>query len=549
MARSTFAVLANCQGWPLIRLLLATPAFAERFTWLELPPVFDIPALPAAARDTIRKTLRDADLLLYQRISSNFGDFSTAAILAERKPGSRSLGFPNCYFTGYHPEIAYFDVAGRRVIELPSEYNDINLLRHVLADDPVAKPVARMRDPETYAPHLIERNANDSLAELKRREQGLEITSVDYLTEHWRSTPLFNSFNHPTTELMAVVANRVLRALGLPGLVPTKAAGEALDRDVLPIYAAVAKTLGFAPRRISIAGTPLTAEDYVSQWFTAFRKHFPGDGQEVLAAFAGSANPAHRFCADPLAKTTTKAEDPRLRPEAANTWVPAPSSFAPSPSADESIMPKPANAAVSFNAQRKAFLAARGRDADFIVDKCDPQSMGFMSELVPVIGEIMSGVTKATCLDVGARTAAGSSLLATIFSPETYNLPKMQVSAMDLDGSMADYAHTFFPEVTYLTGDVFEHQLTYDLIVCSHTIEHIAEPKPFIARLQAMARGQVLIACPFDEPATALIPGHLHSIDMAFIQSLRPTRFTVFKSLAWHQSMACWFVLPGLAKK
>jgi len=81
-----------------------------------------------------------------------------------------------------------------------------------------------------------------------------------------------------------------------------------------------------------------------------------------------------------------------------------------------------------------------------------------------------------------------------------------------------------------------------DIVICSHTIEHVPRPRMFIEKLCQIAREYVVIACPFQEPRP-LIPGHLHSINKAFIDQFNYEFLEVYTSMHWHQSKACIFAI------
>jgi 2-polyprenyl-3-methyl-5-hydroxy-6-metoxy-1,4-benzoquinol methylase len=152
----------------------------------------------------------------------------------------------------------------------------------------------------------------------------------------------------------------------------------------------------------------------------------------------------------------------------------------------------------------------------------DVQSCVFTCEILPALwGLYPSGQHRLSLLDVGPRTGAGTGLLQYLHHPESFSRIKLHTTAIDIDPTYKDYAAVHSPDVEYLVGDIFDVSLsrTFDVVLCSHTLEHLAEPLPFLRRLQALSKAWVIIACPFD----------------------------VYRSLTWHQCMACVAVFKGQA--
>ena len=100
--------------------------------------------------------------------------------------------------------------------------------------------------------------------------------------------------------------------------------------------------------------------------------------------------------------------------------------------------------------------------------------------------------------------------------------------------------------------DIFEldKNEVWDLVICSHTIEHMSDPFPFIAQLQRLARHWVLIYCPFNE--SPLTSNHKISITKDIVDSLHPSVVEILDSPGWQnltRDRKCvLFVLQGNAK-
>ena len=137
------------------------------------------------------------------------------------------------------------------------------------------------------------------------------------------------------------------------------------------------------------------------------------------------------------------------------------------------------------------------------------QSIGFMTELIPYLYPILldSGQTLLEVLDVGTRTGAGTALLSDLF--QTYHSrAQLAIDTIDIDPTFVDYQNSRYWNLRRaFCGDIFDLKAeSYDLIICSHTIEHIPDPIPFVRQLQKIAKLCAVFYCPYEE--NPCIPGH-----------------------------------------
>jgi 2-polyprenyl-3-methyl-5-hydroxy-6-metoxy-1,4-benzoquinol methylase len=173
-----------------------------------------------------------------------------------------------------------------------------------------------------------------------------------------------------------------------------------------------------------------------------------------------------------------------------------------------------------------------------------PQSRLFMADLLPHVHRLFGQAPPARCLrvlDVGAETAAGAALLAELHHPESHAYLKMDVTAIDVDRRFEPVAAGLFPDVTYRVGDVMAlpTEPPWDLVVCSHVVEHVEDPETLVAHLQRLAAGGVaVVAAPFEEDP--LIPEHRHRLDAARIAAWGPSEQLVYTNLNWRWYGDCF---------
>lgn len=184
------------------------------------------------------------------------------------------------------------------------------------------------------------------------------------------------------------------------------------------------------------------------------------------------------------------------------------------------------------------------------------QTMVFYMDIIAALQEILQGYHQLNILDVGARTGAGANLLGYIFSGNSYSRIKADVTALDIEDRFLVYAKKKFPWISsYIVKDINDLGGTWDIVVCSHTIEHVPNYREFIDKLRMRAKKFVVLLAPYNEAGCKLIKdikmceGHINSIDHDAIAELEPQVLKIYRSLVWQQSLAFLAVIPGYADK
>ncbi|HEX3864245.1 MAG TPA: class I SAM-dependent methyltransferase [Stellaceae bacterium] len=184
------------------------------------------------------------------------------------------------------------------------------------------------------------------------------------------------------------------------------------------------------------------------------------------------------------------------------------------------------------------------------------QSMQFMIDCLPIIRKLLVGAPREATvkvLDVGTGTGAGANVLATLYQGAFLG-PRMKVDAIEITPHLKQYAAAKFPLVNYLVGDVLDYKESgrWDLVVCTHTIEHVERPEDFIAFLTGLANYWVLLYTPWKEKS--LIPGHINRIDRRFLRRVGSKMHVILKSPAWYRldnepANCVIFAVPGRARQ
>lgn len=192
-------VVGNCQA-ESVRLVLDS----DELPLVRVPPVY---LLDAAATRSLHEVVAGAAALIAQPVKDDYHGLplGTRQLAASLPPSGRAVTFPIVRFTGLHPFQAALHVPG--VEETPPlvAYHDVRTL--ALA---AGAPVRERLDPDG-----VRAEAAASLAELRRREETLDVAASDLFAEP--RFDLVRTVNHPGNEVILALGDRILRALGRDG--------------------------------------------------------------------------------------------------------------------------------------------------------------------------------------------------------------------------------------------------------------------------------------------------------------------------------------------
>lgn len=185
-----------------------------------------------------------------------------------------------------------------------------------------------------------------------------------------------------------------------------------------------------------------------------------------------------------------------------------------------------------------------------------PQSMQFMIDCLPLLRRIFARFGRydvpIRVLDVGTGSGSGAALLATLYSGQILGYT-VQVDAIDRAPHVQRYAREKYPMINYMVGEAWNIRAgePWDVVICSHLIEHMEDPIAFARHLQSLAKQWTLIYAPYNE--TNPIPGHIVLLDDDFLQRIGAQDIEIIDSPGWkppvHQDPKCVaFTLPGTAK-
>lgn len=173
----------------------------------------------------------------------------------------------------------------------------------------------------------------------------------------------------------------------------------------------------------------------------------------------------------------------------------------------------------------------------------DNQSLSFMIDILPEIHEVCKNIYSNAILDksftgiikiadVGACTASGTKLLADYYSPFSINRIKCNITAIDIDDTYKTELDEY-RNASYEIVDIFKiDDKTFDLAICSHTLEHLSDPYAFILQLKKISKYNVIFACPVDELLRDPLVSHPRLVTKHYFSTLgKNTKF--YESNNW----------------
>lgn len=163
------------------------------------------------------------------------------------------------------------------------------------------------------------------------------------------------------------------------------------------------------------------------------------------------------------------------------------------------------------------------------------QSVQFVIDCIPEIHRILHTHYKRgdvlNLLDVGAGSGLGSNLFTMLHS-SNYVYSKINVDAVDYTDTRLRWVKTMYPKVNYKVAEVYDlPDNRWDIVFCSHVIEHVPHPKAFIEKLIDVTRGFLFVYSPHNE--IEKIPGHINTITESLYEGFNIEKINVFRSMAW----------------
>jgi 2-polyprenyl-3-methyl-5-hydroxy-6-metoxy-1,4-benzoquinol methylase len=164
------------------------------------------------------------------------------------------------------------------------------------------------------------------------------------------------------------------------------------------------------------------------------------------------------------------------------------------------------------------------------------QSAQFIVDLVPRLQAAMLRHYKRQdvlkLIDIGAGSCVGTNILATLHSDHVV-WSRLEIDAIDYTPIRKRWVQSQFPKINYMVGDAFAlPDRHWDFVVCSHVVEHLEDPRPFIENIKRICRGFAFVYSPYRE--IDRIAAHVSTIDESTYAGIPECRLEVVPSMGWH---------------
>lgn len=234
-------VQGNCQSRPVSTFMAAACDNAEL-----MPPI--VTQLQSDSDyENNYKAFCEADYIFAQWVSDDYHVQHLSTSKLKLEFGNKVVSWPNAFYIGQCPDIvaiATKEIA--RVIGPLDTYHVRSIFKSWINGVSVADCLNELNDESAPNRNLLA-SIDVSLAELKKREELLDIKISDFIEKYWLDEKIFHVFNHPTNTLLVELVNRLCKFVNLDNTtsILPEFWPEQLDRVIAPNIPAISKELGF----------------------------------------------------------------------------------------------------------------------------------------------------------------------------------------------------------------------------------------------------------------------------------------------------------------
>lgn len=496
--QQSYTIYANCQTTLIQAHLNLSEEFRQRYKYEALPRNYvAIQQELEIPEDVISRT----KLLIYQPLDNQkYGVRSSEYLKNQVSDDCVCVSFPYVYFQGYWPENTK-NPENQKSKQFPFgkfPYGDLNIIDMIAKGYDAARIISELEQENFYQVDYVRQNFLQTLSELVKRETETDLKISKFIQDNYQAVRLFHAPNHPANIIGLELANQILERLGMAPISQIYPQ-EKFANYQLPIYPSTIQLLDlkFAEKRSKYTVT-----------FTDKHLNFQGYLNNYIKQYN---------------------QEPK----------------------QENTMPKATKSEIQefhqeFDVIKQKTLGKLSEQFFAIDRKSVQQSRLFTVDIIPHIHRLFYNIPQGTVidvLDVGIHSGAGTGLLADLHNKRSYNHLKMNVTGLDIVDNYQDYMQLCYPSFKFVKQDIFEipEDKTWDLVICSHVIEHLTDPTTFVEKLRKLTSKYAIIACPYNE--TNLRKGHAQTIDSDFIAKLNPLEYHVYTNFCWRVRGECLIMI------
>lgn len=206
-------VYGNCQSIFISKIMQNTDVLKKKYIFCEFPFVQDMKE--EAKKGFAQEYMKYFSLFIYQNVSvkNNYGKklATKEFVLETLNSECEKVSIPFVYFKGYFPQHTKNTRNGNDNI---CPYGDTKL--QMMCEDGVVTEeiLKRVRKKDLFSKEEIRENLNETIEELKQREEKCDIQILDYILDNYQSEYLFYSPTHPTNLCLKELVRRICIQLG-----------------------------------------------------------------------------------------------------------------------------------------------------------------------------------------------------------------------------------------------------------------------------------------------------------------------------------------------
>lgn len=268
--RSIWGVYGNCQSIVISKLMQNTNVLKEKYVFCEFPFVQDMKI--EAEKGFHEDYMKFFSVFIYQNVSdkNNYGKklATEDLVLKCLNKNCKTVSIPFVYFKGYFPQY----IKNKRDSKLGlCPYGDRIIQDFCEMGKSTEWILERVKKEDLFSETEIQNNLDETIQELRRREEKCDIKILDWILENYQKQYLFYSPNHPTNMCFKELVRRILQYLGYQNLIIETEGIMKSDIIKCCIYPSVYKLLGlkFPMEKFrfhSKLGNEDTLEDYIKKY-------------------------------------------------------------------------------------------------------------------------------------------------------------------------------------------------------------------------------------------------------------------------------------------
>ena len=169
----------------------------------------------------------------------------------------------------------------------------------------------------------------------------------------------------------------------------------------------------------------------------------------------------------------------------------------------------------------------------------NPQALCFLLDAYPTLQQLFNRYPRlgtVRFLDIGPAFGAAAGLLAQMHRSHFLG-PALQVDALDIVDTRRAFIEMSYPLVNFVHARVEDlpPEAQWDVVYCSNAIEHMDDPRAFIAQVLQHTRGHALFLAPYNEALPLSLDHRLQINKQTFegFEGFTVEVCKVFHSAAW----------------